>query len=40
MFRYATEYYYQKKIARLEAKIAELQNKLADWSGRRYDDGK
>lgn len=29
MFRHATEYYYQKKIERLEAKIAELQEKLA-----------
>ena len=39
MFTHATEYYYQKKIERLEAKIAELQNKLADWN-RRMDDGK
>jgi hypothetical protein len=29
MFRHATEYYYQKKIERLEAKIAELQERLA-----------
>lgn len=28
MFRHATEYYYQRKIERLEAKILELQEKL------------
>lgn len=30
MLRYATEYYYQTKIARLEAKIAKLTAKLAE----------
>lgn len=29
MFRHATEWYYQNKIERLETKIAELQEKLA-----------
>lgn len=40
MFRHATEYYYQKKIERLEAKILELQEKLAEYSYRMADDGK
>ena len=40
MLRYATEDYYQRKIAKLEAKIKELQNKLADHQYRMSDDGK
>ena len=34
MFRHATEWYYQTKIERLEAKILELQEKLAQYSVR------
>lgn len=39
MFRYATEWYYQNKIERLEAKILELQEKLAQ-ANIKLDDGK
>lgn len=38
MFRHATEYYYQKKIERLEAKIIELQEKLAQYNIKVNDD--
>lgn len=38
MFKHATEYYYQKKIERLEAKIIELQEKLAQYSDKASDN--
>lgn len=39
MFRHATEWYYQNKIERLEAKILELQERLAQ-ANIKLDDSK
>lgn len=37
MFRYATEYYYQKKIERLEAENKILKERLAELSVRMFE---
>jgi cell division protein FtsB len=36
MFRYATEAYYQKKIAKLEGKIEMLKEKIAQLESENY----